>query len=51
MIGILALFFAAGIVFTVVLQELREKKRTSQTKRIEQLEQKLADLTEQKVVR
>lgn len=48
MIGILALFFAAGIVFPAVLQELRERKETSLTNRVEKLEQQLTYLTEQK---
>lgn len=50
-IGMLALFLAAGIILPLVLQVLRERKRILLTERIEKLEQQLADLREQKIVK
>lgn len=47
-IGMLALFLAAGIILPLVLQVLRERKRILLTNRVEKLEQQLTYLTEQK---
>lgn len=49
MIGILALVVVAGIAFPPIWQEWRERRTSSLTQRVMQLEQEVADLKKRKI--
>ncbi len=49
MIGILALVVVTGIAFPPIWQEWRERRASSLTQRVMQLEQEVADLKERKI--
>lgn len=50
MIGILALVVVAGIAFPPIWQEWRERKKSSLTQRVANLEQEVAELKKRKIL-